>query len=46
MEKPIIVTAGKRKLRLHNPGFADVVIDVTVPKNDTLRLTYSLTGTR
>ena len=43
MEKPIIVTAGKRKVRLHNAGFTDVVVDVSVPKNDTLRLSYSLT---
>jgi len=45
-EKPIIVTAGKRRLRLHNPGFADIVADIVVPKNDTLRLSYSLTGKR
>ncbi len=42
MEKPIIMTAGKRKLRLHNPGFTDVVSEVSVPRNDTLRLSYSL----
>ena len=45
-EKPFIVTAGRRKLRLHNPGFADIVADVTVPRNDTLRLSYSLTKLR
>ncbi len=46
MEKPIIVTAGTRKLRLHTPGFTDVVTEVSVPRNDTLRLSYSLTQTR
>jgi serine/threonine protein kinase len=46
MEKPIIVTAGKRKVRLHNAGFTDVVVDVSVPRNDTLRLSYSLTKTQ
>jgi serine/threonine protein kinase len=46
MEKPIIVTAGKRKIKLHNPAFTDTVIDVSVPTNDTLHLAYSLAGKR
>ncbi|HLP15089.1 MAG TPA: serine/threonine-protein kinase [Bacteroidota bacterium] len=43
IDKPLAVTAGKRRIRLHNPGFTDAVYDVAVTKKDTLRLSYSLT---
>jgi eukaryotic-like serine/threonine-protein kinase len=43
IEKPMAVSAGKRRIRLHNPGFTDAVYEITVQKRDTLRLSYSLT---
>jgi serine/threonine protein kinase len=46
IDKPMPVTAGTRRIRLHNPGFTDAVYDIAVPKKDTVRLSYSLTRIR
>jgi serine/threonine protein kinase len=46
IDKPMAVTAGIRRIRLHNPGFTDVAYDVAVPTKDTVRLSYSLTRIR
>ncbi|MGE5314411.1 MAG: serine/threonine-protein kinase [Acidobacteriota bacterium] len=43
IDKPLPVSAGRRRIRLHNPGFTDAVYDVVISRADTLRLSYSLT---
>ncbi len=39
--QPIVVSAGTRKIRIHNPNFQDIVKTVTVNPGDTLRLNFS-----
>lgn len=41
LAKPLIVTAGVRRVRFRNPNFAEIVRDVTVPPRDTVRLTIT-----
>jgi hypothetical protein len=41
LSKPIIVSAGLRKLRIHNPSFHDIVENLKVVAGDTLRLSFS-----
>lgn len=43
LKKPLILSAGAHKIRLHNPAFSDVVRNVTVTAHDTTRLSISLT---
>ncbi len=39
--EPIVVSAGTRKIRIHNPNFQDIVKTLTVNPGDTLRLNFS-----
>ncbi len=39
--QPIIVTAGTRRIRIHNPAFQDIVKTLNVKAGDTLRLNFS-----
>ena len=41
LSKPIIVSAGTRRLRIHNPAYKDIVRNLTVSAGDTLRLNFS-----
>jgi hypothetical protein len=42
LKKPLILSAGAHKIRLHNPAFSDVVRDVTVTAHDTTGLSITL----
>lgn len=42
LKKPIVLSAGRHRVRFHNPSTADVTRDITVAMRDTLRLTISL----
>jgi serine/threonine protein kinase len=42
--KPLLVSSGSRKVRLHNPSFEDVVLEAHVGKGDTVALSYTLSG--
>jgi serine/threonine-protein kinase len=42
LSKPLLMTVGVRKLRLHNPMFADITREITVEHNDTISLTINL----
>lgn len=41
LKEPLMVTAGVRKLRLHNPSYEDIITTVNVPSKDTVRLVHS-----
>lgn len=41
LSKPIIVSAGVRKLRIHNPAFQDIIKNLKVVPGDTLRLNFN-----
>ncbi len=41
LSKPIVVSAGTRKLRIHNPAYKDIVRNLTVSPGDTVRLNFS-----
>ena len=41
--QPLMVTAGNRKIRLHNPAFEDIVATVAVGVRDTVRFVKSFT---
>jgi hypothetical protein len=41
MDKPIIVNAGKHRVRFHHPAFRDSVWDVTVAPRETLRVSVT-----
>ena len=41
LSKPIVVSAGTRRLRLHNPAYKDIVRNLTVDPGDTVRLNFS-----
>ncbi|HTR81322.1 MAG TPA: serine/threonine-protein kinase [Bacteroidota bacterium] len=40
--KPLIASAGTRKIRIHNPAYEDVVYNAQVKKGDTLSLSFDL----
>lgn len=39
--QPIVVSAGTRRIRIHNPAFQDIVKTLNVKPGDTLRLNFS-----
>lgn len=39
--QPIVVSAGTRRIRIHNPSFQDIVRDVTIDPGDTLSLNFN-----
>ncbi len=39
--QPIVVSAGTRRIRIHNPNFQDIVETLTVSPGDTLRLNFN-----
>lgn len=39
--QPIVVSAGTRRIRIHNPAFQDIVKSLDVKPGDTLRLNFS-----
>jgi len=41
LSKPIIVSAGVRRLRIHNPAFQDIIRNVTVVAGDTMKLSFN-----
>ncbi|MDE3057379.1 MAG: serine/threonine protein kinase [Bacteroidota bacterium] len=41
LSKPIILSAGVKKIRLYNPAFKDYETTVTIISHDTVRVTYS-----
>ncbi len=41
LSKPIIVSAGARRLRIHNPSFQDIFQTLNVIPGDTLRLNFN-----
>jgi serine/threonine protein kinase len=43
LSQPLWVTAGNRKIRLHNPAFEDIVTTVTIGLRDTVKLIKSFT---
>ena len=42
LDKPLIASAGTRKIRIHNPAFEDLLYEAAVVKGDTLRLSFNL----
>ena len=44
--KPLIASAGARKIRIHNPAFDDILYNADVVKGDTLHLSFNLEGQR
>ncbi|MGA7160885.1 MAG: serine/threonine-protein kinase [Bacteroidota bacterium] len=41
LNKAIVLSAGKHDIRFHNPGFQDIMREVTITPHDTLRLSIS-----
>jgi serine/threonine protein kinase len=41
LSKPIIASAGTRRLRIHNPSFRDIIQNLKVVPGDTLRLNFN-----
>jgi len=41
LSKPIIVSAGVRRLRIHNPSFQDIIQNLKVIPGDTMRLNFN-----
>jgi hypothetical protein len=41
LSQPLMVSAGPRKLRLHNPSYEDIVETITVQPKDTIRVVRS-----
>jgi len=41
LSKPVIVSAGVRKLRIHNPSFQDIIQNLKINPGDTLRLNFN-----
>ncbi len=39
--QPIVVSAGLRRIRVHNPNFQDIVRTVSIPAGDTTRISFS-----
>ncbi len=40
--KPLIATAGTRKIRIHNPSYEDLIYNAEVQKGDTMSLSFNL----
>ncbi len=44
--QPIVVSAGTRRIRIHNPAYQDIVKTLNVKPGDTLRLNFSFPANR
>jgi len=43
LSTPVVVSSGRRKLRLHHPSFRDFLQDLVISAGDTIRVNYDFT---
>ncbi len=44
LNKPLMISGGTRKIRLHNPAYDDMIYDAKIKKGDTLNLAFTFPG--